>query len=155
MSEKTNEFAAFHIARQNPKADKRAQALAAIKRRGLLIRLLKEGQYDDARLGAINKLEKLDTRKAKTEELTLYFHLAMQEPNREIRMIASKLIDPADRDKLTGSAYADVRLTVALMSSTRETLHRLLVDPDQNVRKQAEKSLDKRGLQNARPHSIN
>ena len=155
MSDKGNEFAAFHTARQHPKPEKRSQALAIIKRRNLLLRLITASTYDDSRLGAIRKLETMDTRKAKPEELRLYFRLAMEEPNREIRTIASKLIDPSERDKLTGSVYPDMRLMVALMTSSWETLLRLLVDSDEGVRRQAEKSLGKRGLQHTRPHSVN
>lgn len=155
MSDKGNEFAAFHAARQHPKPETRAEALTIIKHRNLLLRLINESPYDDSRLGAIKKIEVMDFRRAKPEEPALYFRLAMNEPNAEIRMIAAKLINPADRDKLTGSAYADVRLTVALISSSRETLHRLLLDKDEKVRQQAEQSLKKKGLQNTRPHSIN
>lgn len=135
------EFKAFCTAKLNTKPHMRLEALGLVKRRSLLIRLVLETEFPDTRLGAMRKLDALDQRKAKPEEHAFYVRLAMNEQMTEIRLIASKRVHPAERDKLASSAFADVRLMVAMMTSSRDTLLRLIIDPDQAVRNAAEKGL--------------
>lgn len=150
------EFKAFCTAKLNPKPHMRQEALGLVNRRSLLIRLVVETEFPDTRLGAMRKLNKLDEHKAKPEEHAFYLKLALNEQMTEIRLIAAKRIHPADRDKLANSAFADVRFTVAQMTSSRDTLLRLILDTDSKVRTEAEKSLKKKGLQESnRPHSVN
>lgn len=156
MSAKDDEFKAFHVAKINPKPEKRKEALEKVKRRGLLIRLVNESEFPDSRLSAMKKLNVLDPGKATPEERAFYLKLALKESVTEIRHIAAKHVDPTDRDKLTGSAYADIRLMLAQMTSSRDVLMGLLVDKNVAVAAMAEKGLRKRGLQgSARPHSVN
>lgn len=156
MTAKDDEFKAFHVAKINPKPEKRKEALRKVKRRGLLTRLVNESEFPDSRLNAMKKLDTLDPRKASPEERAFYLKLALKESVTEIRHIAARHVDPTNRDKLTGSAYADIRLMLAQMTSSRDVLMRLLVDKDPAVVAMAEKGLRKRGLQeSARPYSVN
>ncbi|MCE9586094.1 hypothetical protein K8R04_02110 [Candidatus Uhrbacteria bacterium] len=156
MPSRDKEFRAFLKAKLDPLPEKRQEAITKINRRGLLMRLVRETDFPDSRLGAMKRLDTFDLRKASPEEKAFYLKIALNENVTEIRLIAAKRIDSADRDKLTGSAFADVRLMVALNTSSRDTLLRLLLDPDTAVKTMAEKSLRKNGLQeSSRPYSVN
>lgn len=156
MPSRDKEFRAFMVAKLNMKEEKRKEAITKIVRKGLLMRLVLECDFLDVRLGAMRKLDTYDIRKTTGEEHTFYLKLALNEKVTEIRHIASKRLDPADRNKLTSSPFADMRLTVAQMTSSREILLRLIIDSDEQVRTAAERSLKKKGLrENTNPHSIN
>ena len=156
MPSRDKEFWAFMVAKLNMKEEKRKEAITKIVRKGLLMRLVLECDFLDARLAAMEKLDTYDIRKTTGEEYAFYLKLAMNEKVAEIRRIASNRLDPADRNKLTGSPFADMRLTVAQITSSRDTLIRLLVDPDEQVRATAEKSLKKKNLrEDIDPRSIN
>ena len=156
MPSRDKEFRAFMVAKMNVKEEKRKEAITKIVRKGLLMRLVLECDFLDARLAAMEKLDTYDIRKTTGEEYAFYLKLALNEKVAEIRRIASNRLDPADRNKLTGSPFADMRLTVAQITSSRDTLIRLLVDPDEQVRATAEKSLKKKNLgEDIDPRSIN
>jgi hypothetical protein len=156
MPSRDKEFRAFLIAKLNVSPEKRLAAIAKITRKGLLMKLVIECDFLDMRLGAMKKLNTYDINKTTGEEHAFYLKLTMCEKVTEIRHIASQRLDPTDRNKLVSSPFADMRLTVAQMTSSRDILLRLVIDPDPQVSATAERSLKKKGLQeSANPHSIN
>jgi hypothetical protein len=152
----TKELAAFHEAKENKSPEKRRDAIVKITRKGLLMRLLVEGRFNDARLAALRKLAVRDSRSSTAEEFKLYLDLSLNEKDPEIRQLCARRVDLSDRDKLANSAFSDVRLFLAQTTSSRDILLRLLMDKNPNVRNEAEKSFSKKGLQpHSGPHSVN
>jgi hypothetical protein len=157
MSEKsTEQLNAFHVAKADKSADKRKEAFTKITRKGLLLRLVVEGQFKDMRVAALKKLDAHAHKDSSPEEFKVYLEHALREKDTEIRMLCARRIDLRDRAKLMSSQYADVRQFLAHTTSSQETLLLLLMDSDQKVRQEAEKSLNKKDLrENSRPYSVN
>lgn len=151
-----NQYRAFKQAKLNTQPEVRKLALARIDRRGLLIRLVLESEFQDSRLGAMQRLATFNVHNATPQELEFYLKLALKEKVTAIRVIAANRVYPGDRDKLVESVFPDVRLMVAQMTSSRDVLRRLVMDPDAAVKATAEKSFSKKDLQeNFDPFSVN
>lgn len=155
MTERDKEFRAFHIAKLNPSRDKRKTAFMKITRRGLLMRLVNESEFRDVRLASLERLNTRELRKTSPEEQAFYLKLALNDRDPQVRMTSVTRIDPSSRNKLINSAHADVRIYLAQTTTWREGLLRMLLDKDPEVKAEAEKSLNKTGVQNTREFSVN
>lgn len=155
MTQGKREIDAFHVARADTKPEKRKLALDQVSRPGLLKRLINESKFPDTRRNALKKFVSGDPGRRKRDDWAFLLDLAMNDADPEIRATAFKNVDPADRNKLASCNYPEIRRLVAQMTSSRDILMRLLIDPNPDVQLMAEKGLGKRGLEQPHPLSIN